>query len=85
MLKEIASFIQKGNNGNNDLREWFKKNPIFVSYVKEWSSKSDDDKEFEKQLSNLSQTYGSGKISLLRELGVISNKRNDYKVIGELK
>ncbi|MBS3088628.1 hypothetical protein J4402_02500 [Candidatus Pacearchaeota archaeon] len=85
LLKEIASFIQKGNNGNNDLREWFKKNPIFVSYVKEWSSKSDDDKEFEKQLSNLSQTYGSGKISLLRELGVISNKRNDYKVIGELK
>ena len=85
LLKEISSFIQKGNNGNNDLWEWFKTNPIFVSYVKEWSSKSGDTKEFEKQISNLSQTYGSGKISLLRELGVISNKRNDYTIIGELK
>jgi ribosomal protein L37E len=84
-LNEVYSFVKRGHNGKNDLWEWYKKNPLFVAYVKKWSNKSDNSKEFEKQLSNLAQTFSSGKISLLRELGVIKNKRNDYTIIGELK
>ncbi|MBM3232389.1 hypothetical protein FJZ21_03375 [Candidatus Pacearchaeota archaeon] len=84
LLKEIVYFIKKGNNGNKDLWEWFKGRDSFVSYVKSWSDKKDDSKAFEKQLHNLAQTFSSGKISLLRELGIIKNKRNDYTIIGEI-
>lgn len=84
LLKEIKIFIQEGHNGNKDLWEWFKKNPSFISYIKYWSSKNNNPKAFEKQLTNLSQTFSSGKISLLRELGIIQNKRNDYTIIGEI-
>ena len=84
-LLKVLNFIKEGNNGNKDLWNWFAKNNDFVSYVSEWSAKNDNPKAFNKQLSNLAQTFGSGKISLLRELGVIKNKRNDYTVIGDLK
>ena len=85
LLKQITSFIKKGKNGNRDLWEWFKNNPEFITYIKSWSSKNDNPKAFEKQITNLAQTFGSGKISLLRELGIIKNKRNDYTIVGELK
>src|SRR3989344_674227 len=85
VLVGVLSFIKQGNNGNKDLWAWFKKNPDFVSYVKSWSAKKDDPKAFEKQLDSLAQTFSSGKISLLRELGTIKDKRNDYTVIGDLK
>ena len=39
---------------------------------------------FEKQLGNYSKSYAASKISLLRELGAIRNKRNDYTIIGEI-
>lgn len=85
ILKQIVDFIREGNNGNKDLWGWFKKNPNFITYIKDWSSKNNNQKAFEKQLTNLSQTFSSGKISILRELGIIKNKRNDYTIIGELK
>ena len=64
--------------------DWLKKNPEFVSYVKERSGKSKNPKAFERQLENLSKTFGASKISLLRELGIIKNKRDDYTIIGEI-
>lgn len=84
LLKDIASFIQKGNNGNRDLWAWFKENPEFVNYVTAWSTKKDNPKAFEKQLHTLAQTFSAGKISLLREMRIIENKRNDYTIIGEM-
>lgn len=84
LLKEIFLFLKKGNNGNVDLWNWFKSNDSFVSYLKVWSSKKENPKSFNKQIEKLAQTFSIGKISLLREMGVIKNKRNDYTIIGEL-
>ena len=84
LLNQIVSFLKKGKTGNKDLWDWLKKNPEFVSYVKERSGKSKNPKAFERQLENLSKTFGASKISLLRELGIIKNKRDDYTIIGEI-
>ncbi len=85
LLREIDRFIQKQKNPSaKNVREWFMVNLEFIRYVREWSSKNDDEKAFNKQLANLAQTFSSGKISLLRELGVIKNKRNDYTLIGAI-
>ncbi len=85
LLKEIFFFIKNGNNGNKDLWAWFKKNPSFIKYIEAWSGKKDNPKAFEKQINNLAQTFSSGKISLLREIGIIKNKRNDYTIIGDIE
>ena len=85
LLKEIVYLMNKGNKNHLDLMDWFKENPSFISYLRGWSSKKDDPKAFEKQIYRLAQTFSSGKISLLREIGIIKNKRNDYTIIGELK
>lgn len=84
-LRDVYLFIKSGRNGKHELYDWFKKNPRFVKYVKDRSSKADNQREFEKQLSNLAQMFASSKVSLLRELGVIRNKRNDYTIIGDLE
>lgn len=84
-LYDIYSFIKKGNNGKQDLWAWYKNNQKFINYIKGWSNKSDIPKKFEEQIDNLAQMFGSCKVSLLRELGVIKNKRDDYTIIGELK
>ena len=81
LLMNVFAFIKQGKNGKDDLWGWFKTNPTFIKYVKEWSKKSGD--AFEKQIENLSPTFAASKVALLRELGVIKNKRNDYSVIGE--
>ncbi|MBI2176683.1 hypothetical protein HYU40_05060 [Candidatus Woesearchaeota archaeon] len=84
LLSDVYSFIKKGNNGKDDLWKWFENNPKFVAYVKKVSSKTNDPVEFKKQLSNLATTFSSGKISLLRELGLVKNERNDYSIIGRM-
>lgn len=86
VLKEVYEFLKAGNNGNKDLWNWFEKNKKFQDYIKERIKKARKDPGvFEKQLSNYAKTFASAKVSLLRELGVIKNKRNDYTIIGELK
>lgn len=84
ILFQVYSFIKKGNNGKDDLWKWFRENENFIKYLEIWSRKKSDPKKFQKQIINLSQTFASSKLSLLRELGVIRDKRNDYTVIGEL-
>ncbi len=85
LLNAVYKFIKSGNNGKDELWDWFKHYPPFVTYVKDWSRKTKDPVEFKKQISNLAPTFASAKIALLRELGVIRNKRNDYTIIGEFK
>jgi len=85
MLKAVFEFIKEGHNGKDELWKWFTKNENFLNYVKTWSRKSKDAEAFEKQIENLAPTFAAGKIALLRELGVIKNKRNDYTIIGELR
>jgi ribosomal protein L37E len=84
LLKEIVSFMKKGKTGK-DLEKWFSENGKFRDYLKTWSAKSDNEEKFEKQVRNLAVTFSASKISLLRELGIIKNERNNFKVIGDIE
>jgi len=85
-LKNILTFLKKGNNGKEDLRYWLQNNERFKKYVATWSRKasSADVKLYMKQLSNLANTFASSKIALLRELRLVDPRRNHYEVIGSL-
>ena len=85
MLRDIYKFIKEGHNGKNELWDWFGKNRNFRNYIKKGSRKANDQDAFKKQVENLSMTFAAGKLALLRELGVISNKRNDYTILEDLK
>ncbi len=84
MLKNVFEFIKQGHNGKDELWDWFRKNPAFVDYVKEWSRKANNPVAFNKQINNLSPTFAASKLALLRELNVIKNRRNDYTIISDL-
>ena len=83
ILKEVYNFIKEGNNGNKDLWNWFINNEKFRNYIPERSKRAREDPEiFQKQMENYARSFSTAKISLLRELGVINNKRNDYSITG---
>ena len=85
VLKEVFDFLKSGKNGNKDLWEWFEKEQKFQAYIKRRSVRARNDPTiYKKQLKNYARTFASAKISLLRELGIIKNKRNDYTIIGKL-
>lgn len=84
VLKEVYNFLKDGNNGNKDLRNWFVNNEKFINYIPERSRNAREYPEIlEKQLHNYSRSFSTAKISLLRELGVVKDKRNDYTIVGE--
>ena len=83
LLKEVYTFIKEGHNGKDELWCWFRKNRNFRDYIKKGSRKADDPEGLKKQMETLSTTFSAGKLALLRELGFIANKRNDYTVIGD--
>lgn len=84
ILKGIYDFLKVGNNGNKDLWAWFENNEKFKKYILSRSERArNDDKKFKKQLYNYARSFASAKVSLLRELGVVKDKRNDYSIIGE--
>jgi len=72
--------------GNSDIVKLLENDSHFINYVKSWSrkAKSGDIRKLNKQIHNLATMFASSKIALLRELGMVSNKRNDYTVIGNL-
>ena len=86
LLKDVYTFLSEGHNGKHDLWGWFKSNNKFVDYIKSWSRKAErgDEAAFKAQIGNLSMSFASSKVALLRELGVVKNKRNDYSIMGEL-
>jgi len=84
VLNEVYHFLKDGNNGNSDLWNWFKNNEKYKKYILERSKRARDDPEiFEKQLTNYARSFSTAKISLLRELGLVKDKRNDYTILGE--
>jgi len=84
VLKEVYDFLKAGHNGNKNLWAWFEKNEKFRDYIKYRSERAKKDPEiFQKQLHNYARSFASAKISLLREFGVVKNKRNDYTILGE--
>jgi len=85
VLKGVYDFLKKGNNGNSALWAWFENNEEFQDYIKQRSKRAKDDpRVFKKQLSNYARSFASAKISLLREMGVVRDKRNDYTIIGSI-
>jgi len=80
-LREIFEELKRGNT---DIAAWLQKNERFKEYIRSWSRKKGKPGEFRNQLRNLSVMFAQGKIALLRELGIISNRRNDYRIIGSL-
>ena len=85
VLKEVYDFMKKGHNGKDDLWNWFKHNKKYTDYIERISKRAKKNPDIlEQQIDNYSKTFASVKVSLLRELGVVRNKRNDYTVVGEL-
>ena len=69
-----------------DLCKWFENNKKFCDYIYERSERAQRDSQvLKQQIHNYARTFASAKISLLRELGVVRNKRNDYAITGDLK
>lgn len=81
-LKGVYNQLQKGNT---DIAGWFEANESFSRYIKGWSKKKDNPKAFARQLETLSATFAQSKIALLRELGLVQNKRNDYTIINPME
>ncbi|MGD1059934.1 MAG: hypothetical protein ABR879_00540 [Methanomassiliicoccales archaeon] len=86
LLRDIVSYLKHGHDGKADLRAWLQTDERFRKYVASWSRKagSANDKEIADQLSNLAATFAGSKIALLRELGVVDPRRNNYDVVGIL-
>jgi len=85
ILKEVYDFLKEGHNGKDDLWGWFENNQKFRDYILGRIKKlKKDPKIFQKQLHNYARTFAAAKVSLLRELGVVKNKRNDYTIISNL-
>ncbi|MEM2618861.1 MAG: hypothetical protein QXR87_04690 [Candidatus Hadarchaeales archaeon] len=80
----LARVFEELKKGNTNMAAWLEKDEQFNEYVRSWSRKKENSKEFKKQLRNVATMLAQGKIALLRELGVISSKRKDYTVIGKL-
>jgi hypothetical protein len=81
-LKRIFEELKRGNT---NITVWLERDEQFNEYVKSWSRKTEDPKKFKTQIGHVAAMFAQGKIALLRELGVISNKRNNYSVIGEIR
>jgi ribosomal protein L37E len=85
VLKQVYEFLKAGNNGNKDLWSWFENNDVFRKYILSRSERArNDEKKFKKQVYNYARSFASAKVSLLREMGVVKDKRNDYKIIGDM-
>jgi len=81
-LKSLVTFLALGHKRFEDIVNWFKNNKEFVDWVNARSRYKDNPRAFYRQLHNISTTFASGKIALLRELGIISTSRAKYQVLG---
>jgi len=85
LLKSLTDFLAISERQFADIVSWFKNNKDFVQWLREGSRYKDDPKAFLRQLDNVATTYTSGKVALLRELGILSTSRATYKVLSGLE
>ena len=85
LLKGLTEFLAGSERQFEDIVNWFKNKEDFVEWLKASSRYKDDPKAFARQLDNVSTTYVSGKVALLRELGILSTSRATYKVLSTLE
>jgi len=84
-LLGLTNFLVNSKRKYKDIVEWFSKKEDFIKWLRERSRYKDDPKAFSHQLDNVARTFASGKIALLRELGILSTSRATYKVIHNLE
>lgn len=84
LLKGLTEFLADSERQFEDIVDWFKNKKDFVEWLREGSRYKDDPKAFSRQLDNVARTFVSGKVALLRELGVVSSARATYKVLQNL-
>ncbi len=84
ILFGVYSTLLQSNNDPVKLWNWFENNTDFINYIKSWTTKINDENALNQQILNLSRTFASSKIALLRELGIVRDKRGDYSIIGDL-
>jgi len=85
LLRELTYFLSAKERNFEDIVKWFKENRAFVDWLRNGSRYENDPKAFSRQLENVARTFASGKIALLRELGVVSNERATYQVLKGLE
>lgn len=85
LLKGLTEFLADSERQFKDIVDWFKNKKDFVEWLREGSRYEDNPKAFSRQLDNVATTYASGKIALLRELGILSTSRATYKVLSGLE
>jgi hypothetical protein len=85
LLKGVYEFLKEGHDGNEELWSWFERNGRFIDYVASWSRQAREPDQMKKQISRLAKTFSASKVALLRELAVVKNRRNDYKIIRGLE
>jgi hypothetical protein len=80
----VVDFLASANRRFEDIVNWFKNNQKFVDWLKTGSRYEDDPKAFSRQLHNVSSTFATGKIAILRELGVVTSSRAKYEILHDL-
>jgi len=85
LLKGLTEFLADSKRQFEDIVDWFKNKKDFVEWLREGSRCEDDPKAFSRQLDNVARTFASGKVALLRELGVVSSARATYEVLQNLE
>jgi len=84
VLSKLTEFLKTGKKKRQDLITWFMNNKEIVESIRKGSRYKNDPKKFSKQLMNLCGTFAAAKIALLREFGVVNDKRGDYTVLESL-
>jgi hypothetical protein len=85
ILESLVKFLTGKKRRFGDIVNWFKNDEKFEAWVKADSRHKNDPKAFSRQLGNISTTFATGKIALLRELGIISTSRAKYQVLSSLE
>jgi len=85
ILEDLTRFLASAEKRFEDIANWFKRNENFVDWLRTGSRYQHDSAAFSRQLDNVARTFASGKIALLRELGLISTSRATYHVVRGLK
>jgi len=85
ILNDLVNFLGGADRRFIDIVNWFKSNQKFVDWLRTGSRHKDDPKAFSSQLHNVGRTFATGKIALLRELGILTASRAKYHVLRSLE
>lgn len=94
ILNELVSFLEESSSSKavsyDNIVQWFSNNAKVVDWIYEGSrsqktGQSKDSEFFREQLKKATTAFASGKIALLRELKIVSDKRGDYSIVGRLR